>query len=541
MLQLLLVDDEMNVVDTLAVTIDWADMDIHRVHRAYSASEAMNILALYPIDIVITDVRMPGMDGLELSRFIYEHWKHTKCMLLTAHADFEYAQTAIQNNICDYLLKPVSDEYLIKRVSSVVESIRIAKENHDAYNRAMHAMRDHLPRLRSELLYDLLQGSRISADRLEEKINLLEMPVRLDNHIVMMMIRYKDQFSDYNPFEMSLIEFAIGNLAEETVEEYFHVWYCKDVHDYLVLVLIPKEPWKPGQQEQLHAHLNRLTNQIQLNIQHYLKKKVSILLGHWGVFPGDITKLYSNLLLLFGKRFGSEKDLPIYIADKDEMADIRSLERLYEPPLLMHLLEAGSWEAVRDKLIAILEELENDWVESPEHITSVFFNLFATFSYFAHKNGRMLADMIDADYMRGKELAPIKTVGHLKEWVWNVVGKLEQHSKNETKSARMVAVKEAQKYILSNLSSDISVQAISDHIRLHPAYLSKLYKLETGENISDYITRLKMEKSRKLLISSTKKIFEISIEVGYQNPHYFIKVFKKHFGTTPQEYRNAHA
>jgi two-component system response regulator YesN len=75
---------------------------------------------------------------------------------------------------------------------------------------------------------------------------------------------------------------------------------------------------------------------------------------------------------------------------------------------------------------------------------------------------------------------------------------------------------------------------------MHPSYLSRLYKLEMGENISDYITKLKLEKSIQLLKSSTKKVYEISIEVGYQNPHYFIKLFKKHYGTTPQEYRNAH-
>lgn len=76
---------------------------------------------------------------------------------------------------------------------------------------------------------------------------------------------------------------------------------------------------------------------------------------------------------------------------------------------------------------------------------------------------------------------------------------------------------------------------------MHPAYLSRLYKLETGENISDYITNMKMEKSVKLLKSSTMKIYEIAIEVGYQNPNYFIKVFKKHYGTTPQDYRNMYA
>ncbi|WP_052487110.1 helix-turn-helix transcriptional regulator [Gordoniibacillus kamchatkensis] len=247
------------------------------------------------------------------------------------------------------------------------------------------------------------------------------------------------------------------------------------------------------------------------------------------------------MLLLFSKRFGNEKDLPVYIADRDEFIDISTLTRLYEPPLLVHLFEAGHWDAAREKLEAILNELEQHWAESAEHITEAFFTIFAAFSYTAHKKGQKLSEMIDSDYTRGKELQPSKTVKHLSDWVWSVFGKIRHTNLMETSSARMFTVKEVQKYIISHLSSELSLQSVSDHLQMHPAYVSRLYKLETGENISNYITNLKMQKSQQLLKSSTKKIYEIAIEVGYQNPHYFIKLFKKYFGMTPQEYRNSNA
>ncbi|RUS43802.1 response regulator [Cohnella sp. AR92] len=538
-MQLLLVDDEMNVPDTLAKTIPWETLGIEKVHKAYSALEALNLLNLHDIDIVITDVRMPEMDGLELARQIYLHWRHVKCLLLTAHADFEYAQEAIKHNIQGYLLKPIDDEELSAQVASVVESLRAERENQESSERAMAAMRQHLPGIRAELLQSLLLGKRMPSDKLEEQLRLLEVPVRIGENVYIMLVRYKEKLADYNSYEVSLMEYAIGNLAEETLQEYFDVWSCRDVHDYLVFVLVPKTGEHASiDEEQWQYHLNRLVGQFQMNVQRYLKKPVSVMSGYSGLFPNELTKIYDNLLLLFGKRFGDERDLPVYIADRGEMAQIGTLASLYEPPLLVHLMEAGHWDAVAAKLEAVLQELDTRWRESSEQLTEAFFAIFSAFSYLAHKNGRNLADMIGADYVRGKELLPARTVEHLKEWTTNILDVFRSSAQSETRTARAAAVREAQKFILSRLSGDLSVQMISDVLHMHPAYLSKLYKLETGENISEYIARMKLEKAVKLLKTSTRKIYEISLEVGYQNPHYFIKLFKKHFGVTPQEYRN---
>lgn len=539
MLQLLLVDDEMSIVDTLASTIPWENMGIGEVHKAYSALEAMNLLNIHSIDIVITDARMPGMDGLELARYVYTHWKNTKCLLLTAYADFDYALTAIQNNICDYILKPFDDQDLIDRVAVVIAMIRKEREEQSIVQRAMNAMREHMPRLRSELLQELLQGKRFSTEKLAEKMKLLEVPARIDEHVAMMLVRFKEQFWDYDSFELSLMEFAVSNMAEETFKEQYLVWTCRDVHGYLAILLTPKE--LNADEKQLSAELlNQLTNQFQLNVLQYLKKNISVLTGHGGAFPGDLLKMYHNLLQLFRRRFGSEQDMALYIAGSSELTDISTLQSLYEPPVLLHLMEAGDWGTIFQKLESIIGELELRWAESPEHIMEAFFVIYAAFSNLAHTNGKMLVDLIGSDYLPVKELLPCKTVKHLSDWVWSVFDKFKLQAQSETHSARLSVVKEAQKFILSNLSQDISVQSIAFRLGLHPSHLSRLYKLEMGENISDYITQLKLEKSIRLLKSSAKKVYEISIEVGYQNPHYFIKLFKKKYGTTPQEYRNHH-
>ncbi|WP_199621494.1 response regulator [Paenibacillus alkalitolerans] len=535
MFQLLLVDDETSVVETLAATIAWEQIGISRVYKAYSAAEALDILKANAVDIVISDIQMRGMSGLELAEQIHLYWENTKCVLLSGYAEFDYAQKAIKHNICDYLIKPVGDEQLLQRIGKVVELIKKEQAEKDTYHKARYALRDNLPNLREKLFHDLLRGKRMSGEKLNEKLRLLELSLRDQDRCALMLIRNQEQPADYDSSELSLIEYAIGNLAEETFKAYFDLWVCKDAHDFLVVILKPHDRIK--QDSELRYHLERLANQLQLNVRHFLKVQISVLVSQKGTFPDDFSRLYQNALSLFRKRFGDERDLPIYIADESEKTDTFVIQQLYEPPLLVHLLESGNWELVRQRLDNLFEELEAVWQASPEHIMEAFCTLFAAFSFVAHKNGTMLADLIGREYAKGQQLAPTKSIPALREWTARVVETMQEAARNETRNARVLAVKTIQDYVQKNLTQDISLQAVSDYLQMHPAYLSRIYKLETGENLSDYIFKLKMGRAAHILRTSHMKIYEVSMEVGYQNPNYFIKVFKKHFGMTPQEYR----
>jgi len=117
---------------------------------------------------------------------------------------------------------------------------------------------------------------------------------------------------------------------------------------------------------------------------------------------------------------------------------------------------------------------------------------------------------------------------------------LQSDVEAESRDARTTLVRQGQQFIGHNLAEDVSLQAIADHVYLHPVYISKIYKTETGENLSDYVYRLRMEKATKLLLDSQEKIYEIASRLGYHRAHSFIHVFKKHTGLTPQEYRDRH-
>jgi two-component system response regulator YesN len=214
-----------------------------------------------------------------------------------------------------------------------------------------------------------------------------------------------------------------------------------------------------------------------------------------------------------------------------------SLQSLYEPPLLNHLFDAGRWDEAKEKFTRIFTELSAYWSDSQEHILEVFYTLSAAFYHLAHVNGRAFSELAPSDAPLSGNGGGFRSVQQLRDWAFGILERIIEDSRSEIESSRVMTVKQVQEYIESHLGDDVSLQAIADHIFLHPVYLSRLYKLETGEGISDYLYRVRMERAAYLVKHSDLKIYEITAQLGYQNAPYFIKVFRKHYGMTPQEYR----
>jgi two-component system response regulator YesN len=126
----------------------------------------------------------------------------------------------------------------------------------------------------------------------------------------------------------------------------------------------------------------------------------------------------------------------------------------------------------------------------------------------------------------------------LKEWTWLLFNKLKDELSHKLQQSKGFMIRQVHELVSEKLDQDISVKMIAEHVYLHPVYLSKIFKLETGESLGDYIIRKRMEKAAFLLKNTNLKIYEITSQLGYQNPQYFTKIFKRLYGLTPQEFRD---
>ncbi|RKN80560.1 response regulator [Paenibacillus ginsengarvi] len=540
MAQLLIVDDEVHVVERFTTTIDWKAAGIEQVHGVSSGEKALALLERTSIDIVITDIRMPGITGLELIADIQRRWPRTKCILLSGHSDFHYAKEAILYGTEDYLLKPVKESDLVSAVQRVLGKLAAEWEEVVSRQRLEHTLKEHLPSLRSGLLGELLQGRKLTASQLQDQLRLLGLDDFGGKPFAIMMIRLEEHFLHYDARSLSLMEYAIGNMVEELFGDRLDSWYTKETHDYLVFVMFARRR-ESADSPELSSWLERTGSMLQTAVSSYLKGKISILVSRWGTFPDHLTELYNQAVTAFRRSIGSEQELFMRLHDVPDEQEVTPLTSLYEPPTLIHMLEAARWDAISEKLDALFGEMERHGGESQERLMEAYFSLASAFAYIVHKSGRSMPELIGDEYDKMIRGIPQRSVNQLKEWAYRMLERIREETNRETKDSRTSVIRDIRAFVESHLSGDVSLQSIADHVHLHPVYVSKIYKLETGDNLSDYVNRIRMDKAEYLLKHGTDKIYEIAAMLGYQRPHSFNHAFKKQFGMTPQEYRDRYS
>ncbi|CAK4829757.1 unnamed protein product [Aphanomyces euteiches] len=532
-MQMIIVDDEAHWVDNLSTTKPWHTLGIETVHKAYSAQEALRILETHPIDIVISDVLMPEMTGIELIAKIRERDNRIKCIILSGYSDFEYTKEALRHHAVDYLLKPPTDNELLGAVKLAVDQLEEEWRSISSYERIEYTLRENLPLLRGQLLLNTLRGERLPAEEWSRKLESYKLPIRF-GECALLLVRMEEDFGQYHNKDQHLMEYAIINIAEEIFGEFTHVWGVKEEHGYLAFLLQFKDEHQTAGKE---TKLEKSAMQLQSKVKQFLKGSLSIVMTDPFHFPDMLPNRYRHALDYFRQIVGKEREFVMRACDLESHVSHGALDIIHAPPGLKNLLEAGRWEVVEQKLNEVFAELDEKWSDSWEHCLEAGYTIASCFTHFAHRNGHTLVGLLGQDIELLQSGEAFASIGKLRSWAFGALGKLKEGTSNEVKNIRSVYVKKIQRFVETNLHDDVSLRALADHVNLHPTHLSKLYKIETGEGVSDFVSRLRMETACHKLKTTDKKVYEISAEIGYLDPAYFIKVFKRQFGSTPQEYR----
>jgi len=525
MVAVLIVDDHPHLVESLATVVPWRDLGVASVFTAFSGDEALAIVRRERIDVLLTDIRMPGMDGLRLIELSRACRPDIGCILLTGHAEFEYARRAIELRAYRYLMKPV-------RTSELIASVRELL----AERRSLSEEAERLAALRGKLLDECLQGGIGDGETFARRMATCRLSLLEGDRFRLAWVGPFDGSNRADTGRWQAKAAELGARLEAAFGDEARAWVGGASYGDAVVLLSPGA----GAGEPDWA---RLGESLAAAASAALGRPASVFVSREGTLPIDLRAVYRAAYPAAHGTGAYDGAVAFEEASAPPDATVDPLRSLYRTPTLAQLAEDSALPALRDKMAAIFEELHAKWPYSPEHLRETFHHLLSAFTLMAHRRGRLLEAYVGP-------VAPVEQAGvlvsskALEAWACNVfealaneLGRGEEGKRDEHR--RLIDAVHA--YVRREIAGDVTLAAIAAHVYLHPVYLSKVYKETTGDNLSERILTERMEKAKELLRSTPMKIYEICGAVGYRSTQHFITEFKKYAGVTPKQYRDASA
>ncbi|MFD0715404.1 response regulator [Paenibacillus sp. GCM10027626] len=544
MYRLLIVDDEPIIVEGLSALFQRLDRLQLEVYRAFDGYEALELVRKLRMDIVLTDIEMPGMNGIELQRQIGRLWPRCKFIFLTGYDTFDYIQSSIRGGAVDYVLKTEGDAPIIAAVEKAIGSMQLEMDADNLLRGARTRMKAALPALRREYLNALLSGSASCAgEERRDKFGELDIPLNAAApvHLVLCRLdRWRDEWSG-SPDNLTL--YAVSNVAEELLAPDCLVVHLAAGQRRLVLFVQPKDGMEAcaalADGRAFDGYLLGTLEEVQAACRQYLKTVCSFAVSQEPYAWEQLADKYDRLTLLFerGLGLGSEtllSDERMFAGGDRQLRTKVNRIRLLEAHLANK--DTAKFFALFDEIAAAIAEPEamqtGATLEAFYELTAVFISQLNRLELFAFASERMNVGKLLS--IREHESWPEAAAyfRRLAEWLF---ARMSEQNERETSDV-VVAVND---YVTEHLGEDLSLNRLAELVYLTPFYLSRLYKQKTGSSISDYITETRLDEAKRLLEQTHLKIHEIGERVGYDSAAYFTKFFKKLTRMTPQEYRDS--
>ncbi|QHT61066.1 response regulator [Paenibacillus lycopersici] len=539
MYSMLIVDDERWVRQGLKKTIDWEAYGIEVWGEAVNGLEAFTWLSKSQPDIVITDIKMPGMDGLTLLEHINKQKMHTKVIIISGYSDFSYAQKAVRCGAYGYVLKPIQERDLLEIVQQCVEELDNDHKRASIIEEMKGQIRESMPLARQRYLEQLLRGYSIPLIQDAATIcRTLQLPLNpYDMQVAVVRIHDWGSKGDTRHSRSSLL-YAIGNIAEELLKSTGYrsvLCILSDEDGDAALVLSPE----------LEASLDKRTivPSVLLNVleesSRLLQVTASVGLSRnigWDKLSSAYTEaVYACSYSFFkgkGKLYESEH-LPPHRADIGVPSVCPSAE--WENRVT-HAIKIGDNQLIVQTALELQQHIEGIMQKyDPLHIIKGLRILLANL-YFKLKGCIHKVDPVERSTLR--ELLPHSF--QLEDLNNQLVEELLKWSSRIRETAsRSRVVELGLEYIGNRFTQQITLQDVSNHLYVNASSFSRLFHEEVGETFIRYVTGLRISKAKQLLKGTTKKIYEISDEVGYNDFRHFVKTFKEIAGLTPSQYRDS--
>ena len=544
MLKIFLAEDEVVVRETIKRMIPWEELGFELVGEAADGEMALPLLIRQQPDLLITDIKMPFMDGLTLARLAKKEIPGLKVVILSGYDDFNYAKQAIGIGVEDYLLKPITKNALIERLSEIrsrYEHEKTQKEYYEKFQREMQAYEKNSSRDFFEALVggsmDMMEvykrAEKLGLDIVVEAYNVLIFTMNCDED-------FSGQRDEYSSWEAESLELLENFFAGHSSAMLFR----SNIFSYGVLL--------KGQRETIEENTRACVDEIRKILSRQDgRREWFIAVGQSVERLSQIQKSYHTASRAFSQRYLYDENILYYDemetmehpggqAETEDNAYLQKVEvNALNPAILQKFLSNGLQEEtenfVKDYFYAIGQEPMESLVFRNYVILNVRFSVISFIKGLGCDTNEMeSADTEEVLAESGKNME--SAIAYAKKMISQAIEIRDQNSGNKNRSILKTAVD----FIDSHyMDEEISLNTVANVANVSSNHFSALFSQNMGQTFIEYLTSLRMNKAKELLRCTGMRSSEIAGEIGYKDAHYFSYLFKKTQGMTPSDYRKA--
>lgn len=535
-IKVFLVEDEMVIRRGIKNSIDWEKEGYIFCGEASDGELAYPMIIKEKPDILITDIRMPFMDGLELCKLVKKELPNIKILILSGYDEFDYAKEAIRLGVTEYLLKPISSGKLLEALNGVSESIRREKEDKDLVRKYMEEMRENTEHEKQKFFEQMIAGNLSMADALETgKKYEMNLSAGMYN-----LLLFRFTLGEENRKSGELLgeaEYAIEKLTER-LEYVFE--FQRGVEGWAFLLMADNE-------EQMSERVKELSKDLEEIMKNYSTIAYFGGIGQPVARLRELEESFREAERALAARFTMELNRIISVEDIRMAQNVDTLDDIEitsfgeiekTRTMLEKFLNNGAEDEIDEFVDVYINELPEDNLKSVLMRQYIIMDAYIVMMSFCEKIEGIEGEMQAQSEELKNSMKTSQTLEEIKNYIRmllkKIIGVRDTISGRRYSDIIEIAKDQIRK---TYMSDEISLNTIAAEVGMSPSYFSSIFSKEMGKTFVEYLTEIRMDRAKELLMCSSMKTSEIGYEVGYKDPHYFSYIFKKTQNCTPKEFR----
>jgi len=515
------VEDEVVTREGIRDNVDWESVGFEFCGEAADGEMALPLLRASQPDVLITDIKMPFMDGLQLSKVVRERMPWVKIIILSGHDEFEYAQQAIKLGVTDYLLKPVTVQKLQSTLQSLAVRLDEERKEQENLKKLQEQVEENKAALRERLLFNLVVGTVSPTDAIE-KGQMLGLDLVARHYLVVILkIELGDRSEQYDYDEFQRVQRGVMDIVERNPD----IFPLKRDWGDLILIM------KGSAVEYLDEECNLLLDEV--------KRRAAV--TNYRIVAGkgtpkkriaDICQSFVEALAGIQNLSVEEKHIPNQPVEQTDLSKV-------DKSAVENYLRSGVKDGFDDFFELHLRQLGETALKSNLIKNYVFVDIMLAVSKLVTELGGITDEVIPELNSIEMVMSDVNTIEQFREQTHKILFRALAYRDSHPNGQYKDLIHHAREYIEQHYTDpDLSLNEVACHVNLSASHFSVVFSQETGQTFKEYLIETRISRAKELLRMTSLRSVDIAYQVGYNDPHYFSSVFKKNTGLTPMEFRS---